>query len=175
MVHFLLLIAAPWQRQEAARPTPPPECVSGVKPLHFPLPPGEFLQHKVRMLVGFCLLWILYYHHLLGIYLPRTRLLYIWEIPYRNVTCAIHNKRATCTLPCTVTESFYPVCVTSPKQPGQFGHSNAHGSAQIECGTHPSGLALQRWGVVFYYQQCCLLLPGLELLLLDQSLPRDLR
>lgn len=75
----------PWQRQEAACPTPPPECVSGVKPLHFPLPPGEFLQCMVHMLTGLCLLWILHSHHLLGIYLPRTRLLCIWEIPYGNM------------------------------------------------------------------------------------------
>lgn len=55
-VHFLLLIPSPWRRGEAARPAPPPECVSGVKPPHFPLPPGEFLQQVVRMLVGLCLL-----------------------------------------------------------------------------------------------------------------------
>lgn len=109
-----------------------PEGVARVKPLCFPLPPGEFLQHMVQMLEGLCLLWILHSHHLLGIYLPRTRLLCIWEIPYGNIASHLmhpHRKRAWCALPCTVTENFYPVCVTSPKQPGQSGHSNAHGSA----------------------------------------------
>lgn len=73
------------QKWETASPATPPKCISGIKHLYFPHPPGGFLQHVVRMLAGLCLLWILYSHRLLGIYLPRARPLYIWEIPNGNM------------------------------------------------------------------------------------------
>lgn len=122
MVHFLLLCPNPWPRREAACPAPPLQRrhVSGVKILRFPLPPGEFLQHTVRMLAGFCLPGVVYSQHSLQIYLPATRFLHLREVPGGNTAShLVQFVGRVLDVARTAMGKLLPACASSPTQLGQ--------------------------------------------------------
>lgn len=78
-MHFLLFFPSPWQKQDAAHPTPPPPTSVSFRdknPPPSPLSLGIFAaeKHTARMLSGFCLPCSLCSQHLLEIYLHRTKL-----------------------------------------------------------------------------------------------------